>query len=218
MKKIDVASWDRKTTYEWFNSFANPCYGFDCEMDITKLVRITKEKKQSFFINFLYIITLGMNKIEEMRTRIVNDEVVVYDIINPTYTIMTDASYFVNGGHQMTNDYKTFYCRCQTELETKKKSVNTRNQEYNDSKLFDDFYITCVPWITYKSMTHPIPDYNKSSQSVPRVCWGKYYQDGEKTKVLLNITVSHAVCDGYPLSKTFNTIQAMLDEVEEYLK
>lgn len=218
MKKIDISTWNRKSTYEWFKTFSNACYGFDVEMDITNLVKITKERNQSFFINFLYIVTRGLNEIEEMRTRIVNDEIIVYDTINPTYTVMTTENYFVNGGHKMSNDYPTFYSRAQTELERRKNPEIAQKEEFNDSSTYEDYYITCVPWVSYKGMTHPIPDNNISSQSVPRVCWNKYYKVEDRIKVLLNITVSHVICDGYPLSKTFNTIQTMLDHVEDYLK
>ena len=54
MKKIDIETWNRKSAFLYFKTFSNPCYGFDVEMDITKLYKITKERKDSFFINMLY--------------------------------------------------------------------------------------------------------------------------------------------------------------------
>ena len=37
MKKIDISTWERKSHYEWFSSFADPSIAFDVKMDITLL-------------------------------------------------------------------------------------------------------------------------------------------------------------------------------------
>ena len=60
MKKIDVEKMDRRKTYEWFKTFKNPTYGVNVNLDVTKLVKYTKETNSSFFINFLFsLLQLG---------------------------------------------------------------------------------------------------------------------------------------------------------------
>jgi len=217
MKKIDINTWERKSVYNYFKTFSNPCYGFDVEMDITKLYNFTKMNNQKFFINMLYLVTIGLNDIEEFRERIVHDEVVVYDEINPTYTVMKDNGFFENGRHIYTRDYQEFYKRCLIELEeckTKKKI----SDDYNDADTYNDFYITCIPWLKYESMSNPLPDNDHSNSSVPRVCWSKFYTVNDKVKIKLNITVSHCLVDGYHLSNAFNHIQELFDNADAYLK
>lgn len=218
MKKIDIETWNRKSAFLYFKTFSNPCYGFDVEMDITKLYKLTKERKDSFFINMLYIVVMGLDSIEEMRTRYVNGEVVVYDEINPTYCVMTDGGIFENCGHKHTSDYKEFYKRAYEEVESHKHILKVKDSYNDDVETYADYYITCIPWLKYAHMSHPMPDNQHSNSSVPRICWGKYYFDGDKVKIMLNITVSHMLVDGYPLSKTFLSIQNMLDNVEQYIK
>ena len=77
--------------YMWFSTFSNPCYGFDVKMDVTKLVEYTKETKTSFFINTLYLVTKGLSMVEEMRLRLVNNEIRLYEKINPSFTVMTKS-------------------------------------------------------------------------------------------------------------------------------
>ena len=55
VEKIDVEKMDRRKTYEWFKTFKNPTYGVNVNLDVTKLVKYTKETNSSFFINFLFI-------------------------------------------------------------------------------------------------------------------------------------------------------------------
>lgn len=213
--KIDVNTWKRKEKYKWFNSFTNPCYGFDVDIDVTNIVKYSKDTKTSFFINFLYILTISLNSIEEMRYRIVNDEVRLYNTINPTYTVLKNDFDFANGGIDMVDDYKEFYKRCKDNIEKLKKEE--LKEGYNTNIDFNDYYITCLPWLDYSSMSHPIPD-NKESQSVPRICWSKYIFNNDKYTMKLNITVSHALVDGYALSKTFNKVKENCDIANDFFK
>ena len=215
-KVIDVATWNRKSVYNYFGTFSNPCYGFNVEMDITSLVELTKKRGDSFFINMLFLVYLGLESIEEMRTRIVNDEVVVYDEINPAYTVMTNLGAFENCGVKATHDYAVFYKRVHEDVEMAKAESRIKDS-YNDSKLMDEYYITCIPWLSFESMTHPLPDNDHSNASVPRVCWGKYYEKDGRIKIMLNITVSHMLVDGKALSDAFKAIQNNFDNAEKLL-
>ena len=81
----------------------------------------------------------------------------------------------------------------------------------------DEYYITCVPWLNFESSTHPIPD-DKDSQCVPRIGWGKYVINNDKYEMMLNISVSHIFVDGLHLSKVFDKVNELLDDVEDILK
>ena len=200
--------------YDWFKTFSNPCYGFNVKMDVTKVVEYSKNTKTSFFINVLYLITLGLSAVEEMRIREVNGEIRLYEKINPTFTVMTDLGIYENAGFEMIDDYQGFYNKAKEVIERVKKQ-DTIKETYNDSLLFNDYYMTCIPWLSMESMTHPLCDNNPESSSVPRVCWDKYRIENGKYVMLLNITVSHCFVDGYPLTKAFDNIQNNFNNIEE---
>ena len=90
-------------------------------------------------------------------------------------------------------------------------------ERYNPENCYDEYYITCVPWVDFNRFTHPIPD-DKSSQCIPRICWGKYTKNNNRYELSLNITVSHIFVDGYHLASAFNKIQELLDNVDEVLR
>ncbi|MGE5455949.1 MAG: CatA-like O-acetyltransferase [Ignavibacteriales bacterium] len=217
MKKINVVNWERKKQYEWFKDFSNPCYDVNVRMDVTKLVEHTKKNNQSFFINMLYIVVKGLNSVEEMKMRLVDGEPVVYDYINPAYTVLTNSGTFENVRHQNYEDYKEFYSVASTSINNAKEQLKTTEENYNPENCWDEYYITCLPWLDFSHVSHPMPD-NKSSQSIPRICWGKYTNNNGKYELTLNITVSHLFVDGYPLSKTFIKIQELLDDAQNILK
>lgn len=217
MKEIDTNNWNRVKTYEWFKSFSNSTYSMNVKMDVTKLLKFSKNNKQSFFIDFLYIVLKGLNSIDEMRMRLVDDKAVIYDEINPAFTVMTEAGTFENVRYKNFKDFKKFYEISSENIESAKVQSEIKKENYNPENCYNEYYITCVPWVDFTQFIHPIPD-DKASQCIPRICWGKYIEKDSKYELTLNITVSHIFVDGLPLSKTFNKIQELLDNVEEILK
>ena len=205
-KVIKIEDIKKINQYKWFRQFSNPCYGFNVKMDVTRLVQYTKENHQSFFINTLFLLTSALNQIEEMRMREVDGKIRLYDVINPTFIVMTSIGVFENTGFEMINNYKEFYKKASSIIERVKKQTSVK-ETYNDSKLYNDFYITCIPWLSIESMTHPLIDNDYASLSCPRICWDKYRKENDKIVMTLNITVNHCFVDGYPLSKAFGLVQ-----------
>ncbi len=216
MKEIDINSLNRKKTYEWFKSFSNSTYSMNVVMNVTKLVNRTKSMKESFFIGLLYIVVQGLNSIEEMRMRLVDDKPILYDDITPAITVMTEAGTFENVRFRNYKEYKDFYRVAKENIDEAKVQTKLKN-EYNPENCYSEYYITCTPWVNFVQVTHPIPD-DKASQSIPRICWGKFVENNGKYELTLNITVSHIFVDGFHLSEAFNKIQEMLDSVDEVLK
>ena len=202
--------------YKWFGTFSNPCYGFNVKIDVTKVLEYSKRSHTKFFVNVLYLVTKALNSVEAFRLRRVGNEIRLYDVINPTFTVMTDNGQFENAGFKMVDDYNGFYAACVDELQ-RVKSQNEIKESYNDSADYDDFYITCVPWISYEGMTHPLPDNNPESSSVPRVCWDKFRIEDGKTVFNLNLTVSHCFVDGKRLCDAFSAVQQAFDDVDKIL-
>ena len=81
MKEVELLNWHRLKTYEWFKNFSNSTYSMNVRMDVTKLVKHAKQNKESFFIDLLYIVLKGLNSVDEMRMRLVNDKPVIFDDI-----------------------------------------------------------------------------------------------------------------------------------------
>ena len=118
---------------------------------------------------------------------------------------------------EYAEDYIVFYKRAKKVIESAKQQ-ETVKETYNESTIFDEYYITCIPWLSFESMSNPLPNNNSESSSVPRICWDKYRVENDKTIMTLNITVSHAFVDGLPLSQAFHNIQDLFDDAYAQLK
>ena len=217
MRELNPNEWERYKTYEWFKTFSNSTYSMNVKMDVTKLLKHVNEYEESFFIDLLYIVLKGLNSIDEMRMRLVDNKPVIYDDINPAFTVMTKSGTFENIRYKNYDDFKQFYKVSSEYIEEVKKQTQIKKGNYNPKNCYDEYYLTCVPWVDFAQFTHPIPD-DKASQCIPRICWGKYTEQNGKYELMLNITVSHIFVDGYQLAQAFNKIQELLENVDEILK
>ncbi|MBO7132371.1 hypothetical protein J6V85_03925 [Candidatus Saccharibacteria bacterium] len=216
MREIKLECWPRLKTYKWFKTFSDSTYGMNVRLDITKLLEHTRRHDQSFFINMLYVVVTGLNSLEEMRMRLVDDKPVVFDDINPAYTVMAEAGTFENVRHKNCRNYSSFYKVASEHIESAKKQKQIKKGNYNPENCYDEYYITCTPWVDFTNISHPIPD-DVRSQCIPRVCWGKFVEQNGRYELTLNITVSHIFVDGYHLAQAFNIIQDLLNNADELL-
>ena len=128
---IEIDNLDNPSQYKWFRTFANPCYGMNVKTDVTQVVKVSKATGTSFFANVLYLVTKAFNSVDEMRMREVRGQIRLYDVINPTFTVMTDSGRFANAGFKMIEDYRGFYDKTRQIIE-EKKSQTAFGDGYND--------------------------------------------------------------------------------------
>ena len=218
MKLIDMKTYPKRNQYNWFIQYQNPAYGFDVDIDCTEVVKESKEMKQSFFPHFLYRIMLAINSIPELKMRVVDGKPYSYDVIHPTFTVMTKQGVYQNCGFEMKENFPLFYQTCRALIdEVKELEVNDELDRFPICKTPNVVFLTSIPTLNFTSMTHPLPIGNQESLSIPRACFGKYYQteDGHY-HVKLNLTVSHVFVDGYPLADCFRLIQELSNKrIEE---
>ena len=215
MKEVQLPE-NKVKQYKWFEAFSNPCYALDVTLDTTKLIEFTKKQELSFFITFLYIVVKSLNDIDEMRMRYVNGKPIIFDFISPAYTVMTNAGTFENVRHEFIEDFKDFYDLAHFHIESAKNQIEIKKEEYNPVDCWDEYYITCLPWTHFNRMSHPLPD-DKSSLSIPRICWSKYIEENNNFKLTFNITVSHMFVEGYTLAMAIDKIQKALNNPEVLL-
>lgn len=219
-EEIDMTTYPKRNQYKWFMNYPSSAYGFDVDMDVTEIVRMSKERKESFFPYFFYAIMKGINSVKELRMRVVDGKPYLYSTINPTFTVMTVEGVYQNCGFEMVDDFSLFYKTCKENINVVKNLPTTDELDrYPICQTPNVVFGTCIPVLNYTAMTHPLPTGNQESLSIPRVCFGKYHQvQNESYHVTLNITVSHVFVDGYPLAACFDRIQKECSACRNWLK
>lgn len=200
-ERIDLNTWKRRHTFEWFSSFSDSSYGMDADVDVTNVLKYAKEKKCSFFLCMTYAVSRAMNSVPELRMRLRNGEPVIYSKINPAHTVLDGDEVITNARHRDSDDLEE-YLRLGREAVEKAVSGALQDGDYNPEKVTNDYYFTSVPWVNFRAITHAMPD-DKDNQTIPRICFGKYHEENGRYLLTLNITVSHMFVDGLALARVF---------------
>lgn len=213
MKEVDVTKWSRVAQYKWFASFDDPSVGFTSRMDITELLKYCRANGISSSAALMYIIGRSTQEVDAFRYRFVDGKVYDVENIRVGYTLAVDDC-FINCYAYVTDSFQPFA----DALKANKENATLDGfDSYNAEDHPEDIYTTTIPWFDFTDMKHPIPQ-NDESNSVPRIAIGKYTEEGDRVKMALNITASHALVDGRNFGEIFNRIQSYMDHPADVLK
>ncbi|SCY97414.1 chloramphenicol acetyltransferase [Flavobacterium caeni] len=207
MRFIDLNNWNRKEHFEFFSKMASPYFGITTEVDCTKAYQNAKENERSFFAHYLHKSMIAINSVEELKFRIVDDKVVIFDKINAGATVgRIDGTFgfiFVN----FSDDFQKFNAELQSEIQAVKNSTGLR---LNDDDVKKDLIRhSTIPWNSFSGLLHPT-NLDKT-ESVPKITFGKFTIRDEKKFLPISIEAHHGLVDGFHLAKYLNEFQKQLD-------
>lgn len=211
MKFIDMENWKRRNHYNHFIKFDYPHFNVCGNLDITKFYKYIKEKEQPFFISVLYSATKAANSIKEFRYRIRENRVVEHESLTPSFTVMGEDEVFSFCAVKFIDEFDKFRASASKAIERVKRNISLEDELGRD----DYLYITSVPWVSFTSVAHPI--HMNPVDSIPRIAWGKYFEEKGRIKLSISVQAHHALVDGLHVGQYFNRVQEILDNPEKYL-
>lgn len=206
-KSIDIASWKRKAHYEFFKSFDEPFYGLCVNVDVTKAYRFCKSEGLSFFLYHLYQSVRAVNQTAPFRLRIEPDGgVVEYDVVHPSITILRadDTFAFTYLKHQ-----DSFELFCSEGEKVIKAAQSSSGLDWSGDTP-DTIHYSSVPWVQFTSLSHA-RCFNQNG-SIPKITFGKVFEQGERLLMPASIHVHHALVDGLDVGRHIDTFQDLLNE------
>jgi chloramphenicol O-acetyltransferase type A len=208
-KKIDMAKYARKSTFEAFLHHEVPVLSTTCEVDITALYEFRKKYSLRFFPLLAFLIDKTVNEVEAMRHRIIEGELYEYNVIHPSFTTLlpNNTISFCDAMH--TNDEKIFYEQIVSVSEDR---VQTPNLEIIEKH--DRYFISNIPWIRFSSFTHP---YLSQYSSIPIITTGKFQQSGIRITMPIALQVHHSLIDGYHLGEFYSILEQNIKNAPELL-
>lgn len=211
VKFLDVKNLERKDQYNHFKQFDYPHFNLCANVDITEFYRFIKEKEYPFFISILYATTKTANSIKEFRYRMREDKIIEHEIVNPAFTVINSNEIFSFCNVKFIDEFNEFKINTSAEIDKAKNNASLKEEPGCD----DVLYITSIPWVSFTNLTHPIQ--MNPVDSIPRIAWGKYFEENGKIKLPLSIQVHHSLMDGVHVGHYFNKIQEILNNPAKYL-
>ena len=208
MKKVDIEKWSRKNTYLFFKDIDVPRFNITVDLDVTVFYKFVKERKLSFYLSFIYFVMEEMNKIENFRYRIIDNEPYLFEKTHPSYT---DAI-------ENTDNFKIVTVNLKDSLEefikvAKETSLKQKDAFLNpDEEKRDDLvYITTFPWAKFTQVSHAHSfDHH---DAIPKLVWGKFEENNGKLMMPFSIEAHHALVDGLHVGRLINSLQQRINHL-----
>lgn len=207
MKVIDTDKWNRKEHFEFFSKMASPYFGITTEVDCTIAHEKVKQKGLSFFAYYLHKSMAAVNSVEELKLRIVDNQVVVFDKIHAGTTIGKANGTFGFAFVKFSDNFEIFNTELQEEIRAVKNSNGLRLN--NDDVKKDLIRHSTIPWTSFTGLLHPT-NFDKT-ESVPKITFGKWSIREGKKYLPISIEAHHGLADGFHLAKYLTEFQKLLD-------
>ncbi len=208
MKRIiDLETYPRRSHFEYFGAMAYPYLGLTANVDVTNLIRFARAHGGSSFHAILWAAAKAANAVPELRQRVVDGQIVEFEHCNIGYTVAREDHTFCNCYTETRMSLEAYLVDARIRQDEAKQHSGFVNPDEDETGLI---FTSCVPWVAFTQVIQPVPspgDYN------PRIIFGKYIPEGEKTLMPLHIQCNHALVDGYHISEFFRIFQQINDEL-----
>lgn len=208
MNIIDYQKWNRKEHFEFFSKYDNPFFGVATVINCTESFLQCKKNGTSFFANYLHKSLLAANNVDALRYRILEKEIVDVNVIHAGTTIGRSDGTFGFSFIKYTDNLKEFSHALKKEIEVVENSSGLR-ADRNAMRL-DLIHYSTLPWIKFTGLTHA-RNY-QSSDSVPKITFGKASEKDGKWLLPISIEAHHGLVDGVHIARFLEEFQQYMSE------
>jgi chloramphenicol O-acetyltransferase type A len=209
---LDLASWARRDLFEFFRDYDNPYFNVCTRLDVTKLLALLRQRPGvSVSLAYHYFALRIANEIEPFRYRLSGGKVVVHEVINGGTTILLPNESFTFAYFNYYRDFEKFILEAQSAVEV----AQAGHSPFKPTSSDDNVYFTTLPWVSFTSFAHArkwgVED------SVPRIAFGKFSKENQRTLLPISVEVHHALMDGLHVGRFLTRLEEALAEPEIFL-
>lgn len=202
---LDLTNDPRRAHFDYFRSMANPYLSVTANCDITALREKTVRESLPFFLSLLYCAIGAANAVPELRRRIRGEDAVEYDRCDSSHTVALPDGSYCYCRLNCAKLFAEFLPYAQAEVERVKAAPDIDDGEDGDSL----FFVSSLPWISFTGLSLPTPS---PADSNPRITFGKFFPQGGRILLPVNLTVHHALVDGLHAARFFEELERRCKE------
>ena len=204
----ELKNFERKKLFDYYNSKDNPFLFVVTEIDVTKVLSVTKKLKTSFYASMGYLVVTALNQIENFKLRFCNGKFFCCDNLNSNYVQMlneNEIGFFAFAHTENYFDYIKNFKTAQKDCLSGKQVAKNSNEEV---------WLSCVPWFQFTGLITPF----QKTQTTPQIIWDKYEKRGRKFFLHIMIMAHHGFVDGFHVSKFVENLKNNILNFENVLK
>ena len=205
-QKIDVSKWNRKEHFELFSKMDSPYVGIVTDVDCTNAYRYCKTHKISFFATYLHDSMKAINQVSAFKYRIEEDGVYLYDTLDAGTTIGRPDGTFGFAFMKYDADFEIFNQRLQEQIAmvNSQDGLCVRNEDLTLGLVRHSTF----PWSKFSGLIQPT-NFNYL-ESIPRIIFGKAFEENGQMRLPLSIEGNHGLIDGFHIAQYLTHFEAAL--------
>lgn len=207
MRHITFTDPHRQRHFAFFNRMSHPHFNITVQADITPLLPFLRAEGLPFYHSMVWIAARAVHAVPQLRQRIRGgSEVVEHEVLRPSFTVATEASEvfsFCTVGYAAEG--RAFLAQAAHRVAAMQAAPVMSNEPGADDYLF----LSGLPWMSFTGIQHAM-DYGPGiTDSVPRITWGKYYEEGGRCRLPLACQAHHALVNGREMGLFFDEVASV---------
>ncbi|HEY0385998.1 MAG TPA: chloramphenicol acetyltransferase [Pyrinomonadaceae bacterium] len=202
---LDTETWPRRHLFRFFKDYEDPFFNICADVDITALLEFTRAQNFSFFVASHFLSIKTANEVEPFRYRLRGDRVLVHERIHAGATLLLADESFTFIYFDYGEDFGAFHRNAKAIIENARSEAPSL---YARADRDDLIYHSIIPWVSFNSISHARDV--KRQNSVPKVSFGKYREEGKRMKMPVSVEAHHALMDGLHVGRYFERLERYL--------
>ena len=209
MKEVVFNSPHRKKHFDFFNHMNHPHFNITASVEVSHFLKHIKANQLPLTFSLVHLLSEAANDISEFRWRIRGEKIVEHQFVHPSFTVPTDeADVFSFCTVPFDPSLEKFIQEAHRINEAMKTNPSIEDEPGRDDYLF----MSAIPWVSFTSMQHAM--HYHPHDSVPRISWGKFFEQEGKMMMPLSVQVHHALVDGRHMGQYFQNVENKLKIIE----
>jgi len=211
-KYLDVTTWARREVFEFFRGFDKPYFNICTRLDITNLLELLDDRPHvSLSLAYHYFALRAANEIEPFRYRLREGKVIVHDVIHGGTTVLLPNENFTLAYFDYDENFDEFIGRAERAV----KEVLSGDGAFRPNPGDDRIHFTTLPWVSFTSFSHA-RNWQRED-SIPKIAFGKFIRENERTFLPFSVEVHHALMDGLHVGRYVARLEETLAKPEIYV-
>jgi chloramphenicol O-acetyltransferase type A len=206
---LDVENWARRDLFEFFRGYNNPYFNICTRLDITEAAAYIRSRQSiSISLALHYVALRAANETEPFKYRLENGKVVVHEVVHGGTIVLQPNESFNFAYFDYHEDFGEFIADAQHAVNEAGKVNRPLQPDPSENRL----HFTVLPWLAFTSFAHA-RNFG-AEESIPKIAFGKFIKENERTLVPFSVEVHHALMDGLHVGQYVARTQELLDAPE----
>jgi chloramphenicol O-acetyltransferase type A len=202
-----MEKWERRETYRTFLSYDLPYLVIGANISIGSAFDRLKAASRSPFLGTVYAVCRAANEVQAFRLRIRDKVVVEHDAVHPSFTVPGGEEAFAVRKVGYDVNFNQFYqAAAAAESETFAPEIDQMGSDHW-------IFASCMPWIQF---THVLQPVSPVTASIPRLIWGKAFEDHGRWLLPMSVQVHHALMDGIHVARFLERMEELFASSETF--